>query len=117
MMIPCGSGFVSKGGIPYISTVRVVIMTMVTMVVMIMKMMTMMKTLTIMTAFVLVKNLDALVKNRRGMLRSSSCHNLAAPGLEQGELYHIKSSHYPHKSTSQHYVFKRIHSLPLTPGQ
>ena len=45
MMIPCGSGFVSKGGIPYISTVRVVIMTMVTMVVMIMKMMTMMKLL------------------------------------------------------------------------
>ena len=37
----------------------------------------------IMTAFVLVKNLDALVKNRRGMLRSSSCHNLAAPGLTQ----------------------------------
>ena len=56
----------------------------------IMSMMLMMMIMTvimmmIMTAFVLVKNLDALVKNRRGMLRSSSCHNLAAPGLEQGE--------------------------------
>ena len=41
--------------------------------------------MTMRTTFLLVRNLDALVKNRRGMLRSSSCHNLAAPGLEQGE--------------------------------
>ena len=51
----------------------------------VMKMMTMMIIMTIMTTFLLIRNLDALVKNRRGMLRSSSCHNLAAPGLEQGE--------------------------------
>ena len=42
--------------------------------------------MTMRTTFLLVRNLDALVKNRRGMLRSSSCHNLAAPGLEQGEI-------------------------------
>ena len=41
--------------------------------------------MTMRTTFLLVRNLDALVKNRRGMLRSSSCHNLAAPGLEQRE--------------------------------
>ena len=50
-----------------------------------MLMMMMMIMMTIMTTFLLIRNLDALVKNRRGMLRSSSCHNLAAPGLEQGE--------------------------------
>ena len=58
-----------------ISIISMMLMMMIMTVIMMM----------IMTAFVLVKNLDALVKNRRGMLRSSSCHNLAAPGLEQGE--------------------------------
>ena len=46
-----------------------------------------------------VRNLDALVKNRRGMLRSSSCHNLAAPGLEQGEL-NLAMSHCPQTQKS-----------------